>query len=414
MKKVIFFLLLPVMTLLKIFLTAIDFLGRFSIANREGVHVADFGGAIAYACRSLQTSLVSAFGRNVASRRTLGDTSYIKWLLSPQNTNGFRKISNDIEGVPGKKRGVAFRVDAPFCFNVCAVATTCETEYETVTSLDQEIVFDLTNPPFRHCDDEGNPVKLRFTESELERFCTETDTSYIREKITQYLFRFEEAIDKALTTLLTTQIGTNAVPEAITNLPFFTASNQFNPNMAALNPEALWALEQVYNDMGHDGQYALIGGTLVNKIAAYQKWATANSAGLDLSKADASNPYPFYNRNFNNTFGVRDMILFTPGAQQLVTWNKYKGEKQRGVTNLYSKGTVVLPTTGLEVDWKWWYDYDCEVWTFEAFLHAELATVPPGGCGANVEGVNGIIRVHDCGTQPIMPVCPEVVEEPEA
>jgi hypothetical protein len=370
--------------------------------------------AIAFACRSLQGKLVTYFGKNIPSRRTLGDTSYIKWLLSPQNTNGFRKISNDIEGVPGKKRGVAFRVDAPFCFNVCAINTTCETEYQTVTSLDQEIVFDLSNAPFRHCDAEGEPVKLRFTESELERFCTETDQSYITDKISMYLLSWEQALDKALATLLNGEIGTNAVPEAITNLPFFTASNQFNPNMAALNPEALWALEQIYRNMGNDGQFALIGGDVVSKIAAYKKWATWNAAGLDLSKADPSNPFMFYNRNFNTIYGQKDMILFTPGAQQLVTWNKYKGEKQRSVTNLYSKGTIVLPTTGLEVDWKWWYDYDCEVWTFEAFLHAELATVPAGGCGANVAGVNGIIRVHDCGTPATIPVCPEEGEPVEA
>ena len=369
------------------------------------------GNAVAFACRSLQGKLVDYFGKNIASKRTLGDTSYIKWLLSPQNTAGFKKISNDIEGIPGKKRGVAFRVDAPFCFNVCAINTTCETEYQTVTSLDQEIVFDLTNAPFRHCDGNGDPVKLQFDEAELARFCTETDTSYVTDKIAMYLLRWEEALDAALTTLLNGQIGTNAVPEVLTNLPFFTAANQFNPNMAALNPEALWALDQYYKDMGNDGQYALIGGTIVNKIAAYQKWATWNAAGLDLSKADGLTPYMFYNRNFNSAYGAKDMILFTPGAQQLVTWNKYKGEKQRGVTNLYSKGTIVLPTTGLEVDWKWWYDYDCEKWTFEAFLHAELATVPAGGCGANVAGVNGIIRVHDCGTQPILPVCPE---QPEA
>lgn len=366
-----------------------------------------FGNAIAFACRSLQGKLVTYFGNNIASRRTLGDTSYIKWLLSPQNTNGFRKISDDIQGVPGKKRGVAFRVDAPFCFDVCAIATNCNSTYQTATNLDQEIVFDLTNDPFRHCDGNGDPVKLRFTESELERFCTETDTSYIDEKIARYLLRFEEALDKAITTLLTTQIGTNAVPEAITNLPFFTASNQFNPNMAALNPEAIWALSQTFFNMGGNGQYAIIGGDIVSKIAMYQKWATWNAAGMDLSKADDSTPWSFYNRNFNSTFGNKDFILFTPGAQQLVTWNKYKGEKQRGVTNLYSKGTVVLPTTGLEVDWKWWYDYDCEVWTFEAFLHAELATVPAGGCGANAAGINGIIRVHDCGTTPILPECPE-------
>lgn len=368
------------------------------------------GNAIAFACRSLQGNLITYFGNNIASLRTLGDTAYLKWLLSPQNTSGFRKISDDIVGIPGKKRGVAFRVDAPFCFNLCALATDCETEYTTVTSLDQELVFDLTNPPFRHCDDEGEPVKLQFDEAELERFCTETDQSYIQDKISRYLLRWEEALDYAIAVKLQTEIGNNGANEAITNLPFFTASNQFNPNQAALNPEAIWALNEVYRNMGGDTQYSLIGNALISKIAQYNKWATFNQAGVDISKANPSTPYAFIDRNFGSLYTDRDMILFTPGAQQLVTWNKYKGEKAREVTNLYSKGTVVLPRTGIEVDWKWWYDYNCEKWTFEAFLHAELATVPKGGCGANLANVNGIIRVHDCGTQPILPVCPEVAE----
>lgn len=412
MKKYLAFLLIPIMTVNKLFLIAFDFLSRpcLSCRNLEGVQRADMAAAIAFACRSLQTTLLATFGKNIPALRTMGDFSYLKWLLSPQNTAGFRKISNDIEGVPGKKRGVAFRVETPFCFNVCAVNTTCETVYETVTSLDQEIVFDLNQAPFRHCDAEGNPQKLRFTESELERFCTETDTSYIQNKIAMYLLRFEEALDAAMTTLLTTQIGNNGQNQALTELPFFTAANTFTPNMAALNPEAMWALDQVYKDMGMSGQYAIIGGAIISKMASYLKWATFNSAGLDLSKADPLSPYPAYNRNFATTFTDRDFILFSPGAQQLVTWNKYKGEKQRTVTNLYSKGTVVLPRTGIEVDWKWWYDYDCEVWTFEAFLHAELATVPAGGCTAGVANTNGIIRVHDCGTQPIIPTCPEVIE----
>lgn len=411
MKKFFAFLLIPVMTLLKLFLEFYEWQKPKTIRGFN-VHRADMGAIVAYACRSLQGKLVTYFGKNIASNRRLGDTSYIKWLLSPQNTSGFRKISDDIQGVPGKKRGVAFRVDAPFCFNVCSIAADCNTEYQTATNLDQEVVFDLDENPWRHCDGDGDPVKLQFDEADLERFCTESDTSYISDKIAMYLLRWEEALNAALATKLLTQIGTNAVPEPITNLPFFTASNQFNPNMAALNGEALWALDQVYNDMGGTDQFAIIGGKLVSKMAQFQKWATMNAAGVDLSKAPAGNPYPFYSRDFNNVFGERDFILFTPGAQQLVTWNKYKGEKQRKVTDLYSKGTIVLPTTGLEVDWKWWYDYNCEKWTFEAFLHAELATVPAGGCGANVAGVNGIIRVHDCGTQPIMPVCPEVIEEP--
>lgn len=383
----------------------------FSWIKPEGtdaVYAMPFGALGTYACQRLQAGLVEFFGKNIATYRTLGSVSYIKWLLSPQNTAGFRKISNDIQGVPGKKRGVAFRVDGPFCFSLCALNVTCTTNnIQYVDPQSQEIVFDLSNPPFRHCDSQGRPVRLRFKEADLEKYCTQTNTEYISEQIFRYLLRFEEALDAALTTILNGQIGTNAQGEAITNVPIFTAANAYTPNMAALNPEAMWYLDQLYKDIGQDNQFGMLGGTIINKIAQYQKWTTWNGAGLDMSKADAINPYLFYNRNFNSTFGQSDFIIAAPGAQQLVTWNKYKGERVRGVTDLYSKGTIILPTTGLEVDWKWWYDYDCEEWMFEAFLHAELATVPAGGCTEEMEGVNGIMRVHDCGAQPLVPACPD-------
>jgi len=76
------------------------------------------------------------------------------------------------------------------------------------------------------------------------------------------------------------------------------------------------------------------------------------------------------------------------------------------VTDLYSNGTIVSPATGLEIDWKWSYDYSCEKWKFEASLHAELAVVPPGGCGT--DGVNGILRYHECSNTALVPACPEV------
>jgi hypothetical protein len=372
--------------------------------THAGYHIAPFGAIGTYACQRLQADLIEFYGKNAAQYRTLGSTSLIKWLLSPQNSNGFRRIN--VESIPGKKRGVAFAVDLPYCFQLCAADVDCTTVTAFLDPTTQEMVFDLTNPPFRHCDGLGNPLKLRFKEEDLMKYCTKDDTTWIKNQIARYLFRFEEALDAAITTIMSTQVGNNGADQALSNVPLFGAATNFTPNQTFLNPEGIWYLEQLYNDMGLDGQYALIGGTIVNKIAQYQKWATMNSAGVDMSKVDATNPYPFYDRNFNTTFGVKDFLMLAPGTSQLVTWNKYKGEKRRQVTDLYTKATVVLPTTGLEVDYKWFYDYDCEEWVYEVFLHAELATVPKGGCGANLANVNGIIRVHDCGAQPIVPACP--------
>lgn len=370
-----------------------------------------FGNLAAYACQNLQADLVDFYGRNAPQFRTLGQTSLLRWLFSPQNTAGFTRI--DVESIPGKKRGVAFRVESPFCFSLCNVANPCndpDTQY--IEAEDQEIVFNLTGPEFRHCDAQGRPVKLRFDEEELMKYCKDGDTQWISNKISRYLFEFEEALDKAITAILETQVGTNHLGEALTEIPIFTTGTNFNPVMVALNPEATWYIQHLFTSIGLDGQFGLIGGDIISKLSQYTKWASLNDAGVDMSKVSAMNPYLFYDRNFNVTFGEKDMVMMAPGATQLVTWNKYKGEKRRQVTDLYTKATVTLPRTGLEVDFKFFYDYDCEMWVYEAFLFAELATVPPGGCanlggGVDLSGVNGLIRIHDCSTQPLIPECAE-------
>lgn len=380
-----------------------------SYFGSDGISFAPIGVLGAVACKNLQTRLVDYFGRNISLYRTGGSTAFIKWLLSPQNTRNFQRIN--VESIPGKKRGVAFRVDLPYCFSLCALDVSCTAENIQYVDPDSgEMVFDLTSAPFRHCDTNGNPVRLRFKEESLMKYCTETDQSYITDKIAQYLLEWEQGLDKALATLIGAQVGTNGfdTPAAITNVPLFITGNNTTPGVTVLNPDAVWLLDQMYADIGLPGQYGLVGGTLVSKLAFAQRIVSANDAGVDLSKyTGAQNQIPFYDRNFNTIYGQGDAIMFAPGTAQLVTWNKYKGEKRRAVTDLYSKGTVTLPTTGLEVDWKWWYDYDCEEWIYEAFLYAELAVVPPGGCLTQHAGVNGIIRIHDCGVAPIIPVCPE-------
>lgn len=374
----------------------------------DGIYIAPMGAIGTYVCQRLQADLIDFFGKNAAQYRTLGSSALIKWLLGPQNTKGFRQI--DVESIPGKKRGVAFMVDDPYCYELCALTVLCDNaDIVYVDPESREAVFDLTNPPFRHCDGNGDPVLLRFKEEDMMKYCTKDDETWIKNQIFRYLLRFEEALDQALTTLLATEIGRNGANELITNLPIFVKANNTTPGVSVLNPEAQWYMDQVYRDIGLDGNFGLIGGTLASKYAQFQKWVSANDAGVDMSKLPFDKPIVMYDRNFNVTFGQSDLIMMAPGATQLVTWNKYKGEKNRKVTNLYTKSTVTLPTTGLTVDYKWYYDYKCEEWVYEVFLHAELATVLKGGCGANLANVNGLVRLHDCGDVPLIPECAEVI-----
>lgn len=363
-----------------------------------------FGVLGTYACRDLQTTLVNFFGSNAAQYRTLGDVSLIKWLLSPQNTSGFQRI--DVKTIPGKKRGVAFMTDDPYCFELCSLSRVCTTPPTLVAPASGEIVFDLSDDPWRHCDGSGNPVALKFDYEDLMKYCTIDDTTWITNQISRYLLRWEEALDKVLAEKLIAGVGTNAAGAALTSVPIFI--NNTTMNSAVLNPEGIWYLEQLMKDIGSKTQFSMIGGQIINKIAQFKAWATMNNAGVDLSKANDLIPYLFYDRNFDTLLGMKDFLEIMPGTAQIVTWNKYAGSMRKTVTDLYTHGQITLPTTGLTLDYEWTYDYNCKIWRFEAFLYIELAIVPAGGCGDNSAGINGIVRVTDCGTTSVVPPCPEL------
>lgn len=364
-----------------------------------------------YACRALQQKLVDYYGANTAEMKTMGSMALIRWLLSPQNTRNFVQITDKITGapqtVPGKKKAIAFMVDEPFCYDVCSIeGVTCTTEHEVLDNPSREIVFDFdTSAPFRPCDENGDPMMLRFAESDLDKYCTETDTSYITRQIARFNKRFIEAFDKRLVELLEPLVGTNADGDAITNIPFFI---NHASGMQTMNPAAYHFLNQTYLDIGGEGQYGLVGGKVLNKIIQYQKWAGLADAGIDLSEINDIDPYAYYDRNVDSVLGISQFYQLSPGSVQLVTFNKYVGERNRKVTDLYTNSTFIDPTTGLEIDFEWRFDYDCGVFTYKPFLYAELAVARPGGCGLPTS--NGVLLINDCSGGAEAPVCLESSE----
>lgn len=356
-----------------------------------------------YACRALQQKLIDYYGANTAEMKTMGSSTLIRWLLSPQNTRGFRQISDGITTpIPGKLRAVAFAVDLPFCYDVCAAeGVTCETVHEDFSNHTQEVVFDFDNSaPFRPCNGDGDPMQLTFSEEELMRYCTESDTAYITRKIAAFNKRFIEALDKRMGEQLETMVGQNADGDAVSRIPFFI---EHASGLVTLNPEARWYLDQLYFDIGGDSQYALVGGRVLNKLNTYFKWAGLADAGIDLGSLPNMDPYSFYDRNLDSTLGINQFFQLSPGAVQLVTWNKYVGEKNRRVTDLYTNSTFIDPLTGLEVDFEWRFDYNCGLWTYKPFIYTELAVALPGGCG--IPNSNGVLLIEDCSNGANPPVC---------
>lgn len=350
-----------------------------------------------YACRALQAKLTEFYGMNAAEFRTLGSIGLLKFLNSPQNTRGFRVI--DVESIPGKKRAIAMLVDNPFCFDLCALTADCNTTRVESTNPAQEVVFSLDGPEYRVCDTPSgesgsSPVQLTFTEEDLARYCTETDLSYITRQIARYNKRFIESLDQRIFEIAASKVGTNGAGAAVTDLKFFTSNT--DTSQSNLNAAAVFFLNQLWKDAANDGQFALIGGQKLAMIAEFKKWQGLNAMGVDLGNLNEEIPFVYYDRNSDAILGLNDFLQVAPGAMQLVVWNMFKGEKRRAITDLYTHGTFIDPATGIEVDYRWYFDYKCGKWTYEPFIFAELAVNIPGGCGAGLAGVNGIVQIHDC------------------
>lgn len=361
-----------------------------------------------FACREINQKLIDYFGANTAESKTMGSKSLVRWLLGAQNTRGFRQITDAITGLPsavlGKLRAVAFSLDEPLCFDVCSIdGLDCNTARGNMTPLTKEVVFDFDNTaPYLVCDDEGQPLRARFTRAELAKYCTEDDTDYITRQINRINKRYIEAVDKRLGQLLATMVGTNADGDSVTQIPFFL---DHASGLQTLNPQARWYLDKIYSDIGGENQYALIGGAVLTKLIQYSKWAGLTDAGIDLAEVLDVDPYAFYDRFLDATIGQNNFFMLSPGAVQLVTWNEYLGDYNREVTDLYTNGTVVDPETGLELDFEWRYDYNCHIWTYEPRLHLELAVARPGGCGLPTS--NGVLLIEDCTAGATPPVCPD-------
>ncbi len=76
-------------------------------------------------CAPRTAQLADYFGRNVPEGRDLGQLGFLQFLQSSINLAGVRKLSDDIMGVAGKKRGVKLQYNTPMCVKVCSTAWNC-------------------------------------------------------------------------------------------------------------------------------------------------------------------------------------------------------------------------------------------------------------------------------------------------
>lgn len=361
-----------------------NFLTYYNLIKMPLVNPSSFSG-----CAPRTAFLSDYFGKNVPVGRDNGQLGFLQFLVSQANLAGVRRLSDDIVGVPGKKRGVKLQFDTPLCVDVCTADYVCTDTKGEIKPAIQFAEFDIETK-YHVCDAQGVPAALKFTDSEFAQYCQLDDEAFLQNQFAQFDMSMFKAIDKALVELLRT-----LVPAANDKtFPFFKVNS--TTGYKQLNDEWLLWMSESLVDAGIDiADVVIMGGRMVKAIQAKYQLASASSEGFDLSKNSGSVPPLYYDRNFDSVFGANALVLVPRAALQLVTFNEYVGAKAfRGETAI--NATKVMPLgngSSIEFDYQWRKDVDCPGYSYFPSLYAELIKAIPGGCAGNSDG---ILVFKDC------------------
>lgn len=151
---------------------------------------------------------------------------------------------------------------------------------------------------------------------------------------------------------------------------------------------------EMWEDLQNAGLTGLpfvVGSNIVSRYASLKKIGAANDLGQRIEDLAQWMFYRDRDPDLVNAPAANrsNMFVFAPGAAQLITYNKYKGEfKHKG--DDFSKQTLVNPTKNLEVDWNFMYDKCTERYHSVMSLNFDYWVMPTDAYQANDErfGVN--------------------------
>lgn len=322
-------------------------------------------------CAAVQSSLNEILQNNdPALKRT--QVGYLQALVSSQNTAGVTVVPVDPGN--GKKKRVR------------------------ITYIQRGTASDIVHTEGANCDPEVFPEPLEdeanitkfirtkwygFNEEDMRLLC-ESDASYRGRVMASKIDTLMVELNKKLIQLQAANFGgfNPAIYTPYKDVPMLMPAGN------AVNYLGETIISTDFQNLDSTAKPIVIGGGNLNTYAKMAKIGCCNDLGLDLSQA--GNMDFFYDRFVNTILGANHFIGLVPGYVQLLTWNKYVAAYRRE-NEVFSAGTVVDPYTGITIDMKWVYDYDCaEQYKCRFFLHYDLWFIPTDSFadGDELEGVN--------------------------
>ncbi|MCQ4139240.1 hypothetical protein [Chryseobacterium sp. EO14] len=346
-------------------------------------------------CIPTTGKLMEYFGKNTPEGRENDGLGFLQFLKSQANTQGAKRLSDSVRGVPGKKRGVKLMYTKPICYSICASPFNC-LEERTPYSMPINVAEYEIEARYTPCDGDGSPMELTLDSAEYQQYCDLDDKSFFDELIIGYDMRFMKELNRVLVEMLLTNISTSPKTYPI------IAQNQLTGQRVVNDELPIW-LKELANEAKTDySEYVIFGGQMVNLIAKKFGLKTSTAEGTQYSINDI--PPLYYDRNFDTVFGKNSFVMLPKKAFQFVDWVQYEGSKAfKGEKEIYFTKNIPLGNGSFQtVDWTWEWDPKCSKWKYMPSIYAEMVKAIEGTCADDT--TDGIFIVQDCNTTTI-PTC---------
>jgi len=223
-----------------------------------------------------------------------------------------------------------------------------------------------TNTSLEYCPTDGDIVKPLYDEveitnktvsqkikidDELIRCIKENRADYQNSYVNEVLRNHINRLGKEVSTIIANGgfvgnfVKCDCADPAVTSksLPLFLSSG------LGINPVGESILDSDRKQAEIEQQLILVGGTLLDQYRKARQIASGNDAGFDASLLEITRSI-FYDTNLGAAFGnPNDIIAMAPGALQLITYAKNKGQFTYDFED-QMRTTVVDPWLGIEHD----------------------------------------------------------------
>lgn len=171
--------------------------------------------------------------------------------------------------------------------------------------------------------------------------------SYVNEVLRNHINRLGKEVSFAVANdgLIGNFVKCDCLDPAVVSksLPLFLSTG------LGINPVGESILDSDRKQAEIEQQLVLVGGTLLDQYRKARQIASGNDAGFDASLLDITRSI-FYDTNLGAAFGnPNEIIAMAPGALQLITYAKNKGQFSYDFED-QMRTTVVDPWLGIEHD----------------------------------------------------------------